>query len=884
MVFLLEWSVASSQGLVLFLAFAFLVFSAPPAFPQERDLGRFIQPNRSAPTIGFATTRTARFADYGAIRDDGLEDPGALDRLTADLKGHPVPPEVLFAKGVYHPRPFNGKTPQNIPAFDAHISRVNRSNCIGGRNQDVKNEMSHDGKLDRHGSVLKLGQVTVGMMSDGHSKFSPTTVLPASAHEKKVSAPIHLSVSSLGEAAVTLVWQSGNRSTNDSSYEVYQDGKKILVVTQRFNGFLRPAALITSLEPGTTYQFTVRSVIGGVSISEASDPLSVTLPSTNHSANMALGMRTFSDSILNDGALHKNAVDGVATKLGVRDLSSYWISDRFRRAHWLGVDLKRPRHVNRFIIKHAGVNKPGEAWNNTKDFSIQGSFDGEEWETLLTVSNNSADLTSHTAAHAFFRYFRIYVTDPSCSDPKDNTAKIAEFEVYSDSKKNSEVILTPFRKNLMKANPIFADNMVLQQKMKIPVWGNSFDGDEITISFLGQKVSTKVVGGKWRIDLPAVDAGGPYEMTIAGTEKVIILKNVWVGEVWLASGQSNMERPLFATENGEKEYLNASCPGIKIFVMSKEPEDSPQENVKGGAWIDCVPANGYYLSAIGYYFSREIHRIKNTPVGLILAAVSGTSLQAWTSVEVMDSLYPNHSKEFGAAGRPSGLYNGLIAPLMPYSMRGVIWYQGENNVYDTRYDYEKLFPGMIENWRANWGLGDFPFLFAQISSFGGAQESGAWAKIREAQLRTQWLVKNTGMAVTIDYGDKKDVHPMQKYPVAYRLAQIARAKAYGEDIEFSGPLYAEMKIVANKIILSFTHCGSGLLAVNGELQGFTISSDGNKFIVAHAEITPDDKVVVSSDQINTPTVVRYGWENYPIASLYNREGFPASPFRTDMTK
>jgi sialate O-acetylesterase len=289
---------------------------------------------------------------------------------------------------------------------------------------------------------------------------------------------------------------------------------------------------------------------------------------------------------------------------------------------------------------------------------------------------------------------------------------------------------------------------------------------------------------------------------------------------------------------------------------------------------------------VAYYFARDLHAKLGVPVGIISTSWGGTPAQAWTSAEgfagqpelkgYADQLQAAEVlPENGHQNFPAALYNAMIAPVVPYGMKGVIWYQGEANAGQSK-QYQTLFPAMIADWRAKWKLGDFPFLFVQIAPFKGLPP-----EIREAQLLTLAKSKNTAMAVTTDCGDANDIHPKQKEPVGHRLSLAARALAYSEKIEYSGPLYQEMKAAVDKAWISFSHAGGGLVAKDGDLKGFTIAGADGKFVPAKAEIK-GDKVVVSAEGVSDPKAVRYGWDNVPGVNLFNKEGLPASPFRTDL--
>ncbi len=618
-------------------------------------------------------------------------------------------------------------------------------------------------------------------------------------------------------------------------------------------------------------------------------------------------------------------------------------------------------------------------------------------------------------------------------------------------------------------NPIFQDNAVLQCDARVPVWGTASDGEAVTVEFNGKSASTTAENGTWKVWLdPMAPNAEPQTLTVTG-DNVTQIENILVGEVWIASGQSNMERHLGLAsgqkpiDNWEQEVADSDYPQIRQFYVPQVKAYTPQDTV-AGSWSVCSPETVENFSAVAYFFARDLFRERHVPIGIVHSSWGGTPAEAWTSeaglsdlpdfdnaledvhqfakdpkladskkqsmqqewlqhldpmwpsngdagvpsmdtsewkaVEVpayvedsgfpgfdgiiwyqrsfelpadwdghdaelhlgsisyMDTtwvngnqvgmtagwgnprvyhvpgntLKPGHnvltvrvldaagggglfgggneirlslatdgsektlplsgswkcqtstsSKAYGwppaqffdIPSDPTVLYNAMIHPLLPYAMRGVIWYQGEANVGRER-QYQKLFPAMIADWRRLWGEGDFPFLFVQIAPF-----SGSSPEIREAQLMTEESVPNTAMAVTIDVGDANDIHPPHKQPVGARLALAARALAYGEDIEYSGPIYQSMEAADGQAVLTFSHVGGGLVAKGGELVGFTIAGPDKVFHPAQARIV-GDTIVVSGPEVPNPAAVRYAWASVPEANLYNKEGIPASSFRSDV--
>lgn len=427
----------------------------------------------------------------------------------------------------------------------------------------------------------------------------------------------------------------------------------------------------------------------------------------------------------------------------------------------------------------------------------------------------------------------------------------------------------------VKLHGLFTDGMVLQQGAKVPVWGSATPGQKIMVRFQGQETGTSAgKDGQWTVHLKNLKPGGPFEMEIFG-DYTIRLKDVLVGEVWVCSGQSNMEWPLSGTHNAKENIKKANYPMIRLFNAPKTPQPKPIDDfVAPAKWVHCTPETVPGFSAVGYYFGRDLQESRIVPVGLIQSAWGGTPAESWTRGEVFE-------KTEGLKGlKGSNLYNGMIAPLVPFAIKGVIWYQGESNA-DRAWQYRTLFPAMIKQWRADWKQGDFPFLFVQLAPW-DVPKTATWPELREAQLYTAQTVPNTAQVVITDFGDPKDIHPQHKEPVGARLALAARALAYGEKITYSGPEYASKKVEGNKVVLSFKHVDKGLKIGGKEkdLKGFTIAGEDNEFHPAQAKIE-GETVVVWSDKVSSPKEVRFGWANHPVTNLYNAAGLPATPFRTD---
>ena len=434
---------------------------------------------------------------------------------------------------------------------------------------------------------------------------------------------------------------------------------------------------------------------------------------------------------------------------------------------------------------------------------------------------------------------------------------------------------------VLRLPAVFGDNMVLQQGQPVPIWGWADKGEEVTVSVAGQ-TRTAIAGedGRWKIVLDKLDVGQPLTISIKGSSgNAITLKNVLVGEVWVCSGQSNMELRVADCKDAQREIAAADYPKIRLFNVVKKPAAAPETDCVGD-WKECSPATVPNFSAAAYYFGRQLHRDLGVPIGLIETAWGGTPAEFWTSrktLEANPALRP-----LAGQGQSSQLYNGMIAPLIPYAIRGAIWYQGESNV-SRAMQYHTLFPAMIANWRADWGQGDFPFGFVQIAPFRyQGQNPACAAELWEAQLLTLKSVPNTGMVVTTDIGDVKDIHPKNKQEVGRRLALWALAKVHGRRLVYSGPIYRSMSVEGGAIRLRFYHAAGGLAASDGKpLREFTIAGADGKFVPAAATID-GDTVVVRSDQVSQPVAVRYAWRDDATPNLANKEGLPASPFRTDV--
>jgi sialate O-acetylesterase len=503
----------------------------------------------------------------------------------------------------------------------------------------------------------------------------------------------------------------------------------------------------------------------------------------------------------------------------------------------------------------------------------------------------------------------------------------------------------------VKPHALVSEGMVLQGGVPASIWGTASQNEKVSISFQGQEVCTTASGGRWTIRLQNLKTGGPFSMTISGSN-LIRLKSVFVGEVWVCSGQSNMWWPVAMSGVSPQVISNSRNPRIRIFTVPFRPTETPQKELrevpKGPGqwavgdrhytptWKECGPETIPDISAVGFFFARDLQRALGVPLGLIHCPVGGTTAEAWMSRRALeetpelrriqghflsdyhkrvdkylsdldthkeaviramregkdlpqppahpDYAFPNQYLPFSKNFlRPSIYYNGMLAPLLPYAIRGAIWYQGESNTGRPA-EYQTVFTAMIKNWRHDWHQGTFPFLFVQLAPFMKIEpepQESAWAELREAQRLTSLTVPNTALAVIADAGDEKDIHPKRKDIVGARLALAARAIAYDEKIEYSGPVYDHMNVEGDRVVLTFRHVGGGLVARGGSVQGFTIAGKDRRFVNAEARIQ-DAKVVVWSPRVTEPVTVRFGWANYPVVNLWNNEGLPASPFSTEI--
>ncbi|GAA4813991.1 sialate O-acetylesterase [Litoribaculum gwangyangense] len=424
------------------------------------------------------------------------------------------------------------------------------------------------------------------------------------------------------------------------------------------------------------------------------------------------------------------------------------------------------------------------------------------------------------------------------------------------------------------------------------VWGKDAPNNKVIISGSWNKsvVTNTDREGKWHVKLATPEAGGPYTLTIEGSEK-IVLKNVLIGEVWICSGQSNMEMPLKGFKNqpvhGSEEVIaNASKNKIRLFNVDRKASLVPLNDVSG-KWTVAQPQTAKDFSAVAHFFGKTLHdSLNNVPIGLISVAWGASKVEAWMDEKTITKFKNIEIEKEIPKEKPQRapvfVYNGMIHPLKGFTIKGFIWYQGEGNRENAK-EYADLFPAMIRQWRNQWGHGDLPFYFVQIAPFGKESRIPVGALVRESQLKTLQNVRNTGMAVTMDIGDCEFIHPPNKRQVGERLAYWALSKTYDmKDIIFSGPLYKKMiKTENGKIVLYFDYVDDGLSNFGHPLTGFEVAGRDRVFYPAIAEINEDNTVTVFSELVKQPEAVRYGFKNCPTGTLFNSQGLPASPFRTD---
>jgi sialate O-acetylesterase len=486
----------------------------------------------------------------------------------------------------------------------------------------------------------------------------------------------------------------------------------------------------------------------------------------------------------------------------------------------------------------------------------------------------------------------------------------------------------------VKVPTIIGDRMVLQRDKTVPIWGWADPGESVSVEFAGQTVSSAAGGdGAWRVQLAPLAASADGRTLIVRGKNRLEFQDVLVGEVWVCSGQSNMQWSVSQSNDADLETATAKYPLIRLISVPQAASQKPLNEFKG-RWEACSPETVGSFSGVGYYFGRQLHQTLGIPIGLIDNAWGGSAAEAWVRRDVLEAhdryaellkswdervagWDPEKAKQAherqiekweadvakakeagkpapqrprapqnpeGSNHRPANLYQGVLHPVIGYGLRGVIWYQGESNAGRAA-QYRHLFPLMIRNWRDVWGQGEFPFYWVQLADFMAETPEpveSAWAELREAQTLTMSALPNTGEAVIIDVGEGKDIHPRNKQTVGLRLARWALAKDYGVPVAHRSPAFKSLERQGSKLLLTFDHVGGGLYAFDvQEVRGCTIAGEDRKFVNAQARIAGKDRIEVWSDAVKDPVAVRYAWTNNPVCNLFSKEGLPATPFRTD---
>ena len=485
----------------------------------------------------------------------------------------------------------------------------------------------------------------------------------------------------------------------------------------------------------------------------------------------------------------------------------------------------------------------------------------------------------------------------------------------------------------VKIPNVFSDHMVLQRDQPNKLWGKAEPGESVTATIAGQSASaTADAQGNWTTMLPKQSVGGPHELVIAGKNSVSI-KDILVGEVWICSGQSNMQWTVGSANDPDLEKLSAKYPNIRMINFPQKGSQSPIWSYDDRNWMVCTPDNVSSFSAVGYFFARQLNQTLDIPIGMINNAWGGSACEAWVDRSVLKQaggyeellakweeadakLAEMESKDKtidskslasepaakkndddrkkvlealrkNATGNqnPGNIYNGVLSSHIGYGIRGAIWYQGESNA-GRAYQYRKLFPLMISQWRSDWKQGDFPFYWVQLADYqpetSDPSSESAWAELREAQTMTMKALPKTGQAVIVDIGEGKDIHPKNKVDVGRRLARWALANEYGVPVPYRSPEYASMTEADGKITLKFDYLDKGWRPFDvAEPRGFAIAGEDKKFVWAKAEIKKDNTIAVWSPDVEKPVAVRYAWSNNPVCNMFSLSGLPLTPFRTD---
>ena len=539
--------------------------------------------------------------------------------------------------------------------------------------------------------------------------------------------------------------------------------------------------------------------------------------------------------------------------------------------HEIVVDLGEPREITGFTY----LPRPADCKNgNIKDYEVYLSNNADESKPLAkgraiakgTFPNEVGESVVKFDAPKKGRYFRLRALSNITGQP--TWSGIGELTLHCEGVKfvGESWALASGELRLPK---VIGSHMVLQRDVRPVIWGWGAKGEKVTVALDGDnKATTKVDRrGAWRVTLKAMKADGKAHKLVVTQntdegKQTIELEDILIGDVWVGSGQSNMEWSLSRTETAGQAIKEANHPKIRLFHVPRVQSGAPARDVNA-MWRVCTPQTVPGFSAALYHFGKRLHKDLDVPMGLIHSAWSGSPIEPWIIAD----------------GKSGGMYNGMIAPLVPFPIRGAIWYQGESNVNNARAYYARM-KALILGWRKAWGT-EFPFYFVQIAPWAGGYGPGQLPALWEAQVASL-KIPNTGMAVTTDIVHNiGDIHPRNKRDVGKRLALWALAKAYGKDVVYSGPLYKSMKVEGKKIRISLAHTGGGLQSRDGKpLNEFQIAGADGRFVPAKATID-GNAVVVESDKIAAPTQVRFGWHKTANPNLMNKEGLPASPFRTN---
>jgi sialate O-acetylesterase len=439
----------------------------------------------------------------------------------------------------------------------------------------------------------------------------------------------------------------------------------------------------------------------------------------------------------------------------------------------------------------------------------------------------------------------------------------------------------------VKLHSIFTSEAVLQQGMKIPIFGTADDGESVLVRIQDQEASTVAVDGKWEVEIgPLVGSDRPHQLTVTGNKRLTV-HNVFIGEVWVCAGGANMQLPILQSEGFGSVVTTASNQPIRLFPLKREGAVDPQESTSTAVWMRAGAASVGTFSAVGYHFGRALQKHVKVPVGLISCNHYESSIESWISRAALGAS-PELNKALAKpitstdTRSPTVLFNAMVNPITRYAVRGVVWYHGESSV-ESAYEYRIGLSTMIADWRKHWGNDKLPFVIVQVAPHripAKVAVESKYAELRESQLLISKQIPDTALVVITDYGDQNNMRPPQKEPVGQRAALAAQGLVYHDKAEFMGPIFDSATFARNEATLKFRHVGGGLAKKGDELQGFFICGPDRAFQAAKAEIK-GNTVVVSSDQVPVAESVRYGWSDFPIVNLINKEGLPASPFRTD---